>query len=947
MSLASGTRLGPYEIIAPIGAGGMGAVYKARDTRLERLVAVKVILAAEAGDPEFRERFDREARAVSALDHPHICTLHDVGHERVAAGHTVDFIVMQFLEGETLADRLARSSRPPSDAAGAAEKPPSGEAAALSRLPALSTVSRGPIPLDVVFRFAREIALALDAAHRRGIVHRDLKPGNVMITKTGTKLLDFGLAKIATPAVAGFDSMDSRTSLGPPAALTGQGAIVGTLQYMSPEQLEGRAVDSRSDIFAFGAVLFEMLSGRRAFDSPSHAGVIAAIVGADPPVLGDLADTKTRLPVMARRTLERLLQKCFAKDPDDRWQSAADLADELSWINEERLRTPEPDAASSTALPAPHPASRARERLWMATAGLATATAVALGVWLYPHAAPLPGPVTFTVEPPAGTSLAYGPGLVEVSPDGQHVAFVTAEPGSNANGKLWIRALGALEATLLAGAGAAWQPVWSPNGKSIVFTGSGASSLKRVELAGGRAITLAEAARERPAWSPEGVIVYTGEDSRLYRVADTGGSPSPVSELDTDRGEDLHAWPEFLSDGRRFLYLARSADRSKSAIYLASIDAPGRTHLLNAVSMVEYVPGYLVYQIDGTIVAHAFDETAGRLSGDPMPMVENVQFNDRNGRAAFSVSQTGVLTYRDGRVQDLPVSLAWFDVTGQLQNVVGPPARYGKAVLSPDGRRLVASVSNDRAESTDLTMIDVERGVSSRFTTDPADDSMPVWSPDNQSVVFRSNRKGAFDLYIKAAGGAVPERVLLESDLRKTPSDFSPDGKLLLFSNGTGGAERLWALPMSGDPKPFQVFPGSPEDQFDARFSPDGKWIAYVSGPPSRENVFVEPFPATGARERISTTTGANPHWSADGRRLYFNTRDGRFLVADVSVSAGAFRVSLPRELFTQRTSGSSFFNMDPAGPRFLLAVDSQATITREAPTPLTVVVNWLSMFRK
>src|SRR5688572_2896490 len=416
----------------------MGEVYRAKDTRLDRIVAIKVVLGHVSANAEFRERFDREARAISSLDHPHICTLHDVGHEG-----EVDFLVMQYLEGETLADRLARGSRPTSDPT-RAPSAPSGPAATdiAAAIGAVSTMSRGPLPLDVTLRYAAEIASALDAAHRRNIVHRDLKPGNVMLTKSGTKLLDFGLAKLAEQSpVGGFGDMATRTS-----PLTGQGALLGTLHYMSPEQLEGRKVDSRSDIFAFGALLFEMLSGRRAFDGPSGspASVIAAIIGADPPALGELADVKTRLPLVAHAALERLLKKCLAKNPDDRWQSAADLSDELTWINEERLRAAVPVDASVAGTAPAAPQSRGRERAWMGVAGAAVVSAGAFAAWSYPRPVTPPEPVSFFVEAPEGVDFAGGPGLLAISPDGRQLAFAT---GNTANRKIWIRPLSSLAAS--------------------------------------------------------------------------------------------------------------------------------------------------------------------------------------------------------------------------------------------------------------------------------------------------------------------------------------------------------------------------------------------------------------------------------------------------------------------------------------------------------------------
>jgi serine/threonine protein kinase/Tol biopolymer transport system component len=959
MSLAPGTRLGPYEVLAAIGAGGMGAVYKARDTRLERVVAVKVILATTAATIEFRERFDREARAISALDHPHICALHDVGHERVpAAGgahQEIDFLVMQFLEGETLADRLARASRPTSDPSIAASRPASEGGSTVSTVSALSTVSRGPLPVDVALRYAAEIADALDAAHRRGIVHRDLKPGNVMLTKAGTKLLDFGLAKLAAGPISGFEGGATRTSpfagvQGGP--LTGQGIILGTLHYMSPEQLEGREVDARSDIFSFGALLFEMLSGRRAFEGPSHAGVIAAIIGADPPELGDLADPKTRLPVVPRRALDRLLRKCLARDRDDRWQSAADLADELRWINEERLRAAAPDAAQAPApLTAPASVSRRREGVWMVTTGLAVAAAIALAVWLYPRPeAPL-APVSFTVGPQEGTTLSIRPGLLAVSPDGQQIAFTTGESPTT---RVWLRAMGSLEARPVPAADGAWHVIFSPDGRSIAFTGiGGQSGLRRVDLAGGPARTLADDAVQRAAWSPEGVILFTRRtDRRLMRVAEAGGPATPATELDTSREEAEHAWPVFLPDGRRFVFLARSRDSAKGALFLASLDSSERTHLVDVLSMPEYVPGYLLYHREGALMAHPFDERAGRLTGDPIPIVESVQFNAENGRAAIATSRSGVLAYRSGDALSLIALPTWFDRTGKRTGTIGQADRYLRGALAPDGRRFVVPIVDNASRAMDLFMIDVDRGISSRFTSDSAVDNAPLWTNDGESVVFSSNRKGALDLFIKSAGGAVPERVLFESADDKYAHGFSPDGKLLAFSSGSAGSRRLWVLPMTGEAKPYRLFPESSESlsESSARFSPDGKWIAYVgSTGPQAGNVFVQPFPPSGYREQISATYGNAPVWTSDSRQIAFVGPENSIMMTAVTPEGSRLRVGIPQRLFAQRQSvGAVGFTMSDQGDRFLLVVRSGDSREDDQSTlPLTVVLNWPGLVKR
>ena len=934
MPVAAGTRLGPYEVLHAIGAGGMGEVYKARDTRLDRVVAIKVIQTHVAASPEFRERFDREARAISALDHPHICMLYDVGHESDAA-----FLVMQFLEGETLADRLARAGKPRSDPG----RPPSSASGTLTT----TTISKGAIPLETTLKYAAEIAHALDAAHRRGIVHRDLKPGNVMITKAGTKLLDFGLAKLAAEEVGVVGAGDGATRTSP---LTGQGAILGTLSYMSPEQLEGRAVDARSDIFSFGSVLYEMLTSRRAFDADSQAGTIAAIIGADPPALGDLADLRTTLPVVAHRALDRLLRRCLAKHPDDRWHSAADLADELSWINEERLRGVTEPARASTQ--GPVAASRGRERIWMAVAGVAVAALAAGAVWWSPRPVPNPTPVAFTVAAPPSDALSTGPGLLAVSPDGQRLAFTT---GSGDSLKLWIRAIGATEPRQLDRTSGAWHPFWSPDGRSVAYAGSGgAAPLRRIDIDGGAPLTLAPEANGRGTWGSAGVIVFGGPDGRLYRVADTGGAPAVAVEPDTTRQETTLTWPHFLPDGRRFLFLARSTDRTKSAIFLASLDAPGRTHVVDAFSSVEYADGFLLYQREGTLMAQPFDQSTGRVTGEAIPTIEHLRYNTGNGRAAFSVSPSGVLAYCLGgdTGQTTARTITWFDRAGTALGRVGGPGPYGSALLSPDGRQLVV-VDEGRQETPAraLWLVDVERGVPTRFTVGTNEEMNPVWTPDGSSIVFRAVRSdGRTGIYRRGAGGGATSDELLLADESSNPTGFSPGGKLLLLARGSFPKQQVWSMPASGGDA-AAVFPGSTTNDAGARFSPDGKWIAYTSIENAQfgdGQIYIQPFPADGRRIRISTTNGYDGRWTADQRQIVYRTFDGGVEAVDLTPENGTLRPSTPKRLFAQRRIGSFSwsFDMTPRADRFLLVVPPERSLD-DGNVPITVIVNWTSTLPK
>ncbi|MGI8617495.1 MAG: hypothetical protein ACR2L6_00190, partial [Gemmatimonadaceae bacterium] len=693
----------------------------------------------------------------------------------------------------------------------------------------------------------------------------------------------------------------------------------------------------------FGAVLFEMLSGRRAFNAESHAGLIAAIIGEDTPVLGDVADTKSVLPPSLRRALDRLLRRCLAKDPDDRWQCAADLAAELRWIDEERVRTAgvvEADVVPAVGRLAP---SRTRERWWMAAAAVSFLAAAGVASWA------LLTPSVRLNERRFFVNLSesfLGPGFVAVSPDGRHIAAVMGARPDTA--MIWVRALDSLSFRPLAGTEGAWQPFWSPDSRSIGFSASDREeSLKVVPIGGGPITTIATKAGSRAAWSSKGVILVQQEPGGLFTLPETGGSLTPVTQLDETAGERSHAWPLFLPDGRRFLYLALNRDSSKTAVYLGSLDGPGRTRVVQARSSVEYSGGHLLYQRDGTLMAHAFDLKTGEVVGEARPIAEGVAYNNTNGRGAFSASMSGdVLVYRTGAAAGQANMLQWFDVKGARTGTTGgEPARNRSHRVSPDGTR-VAVARADEGGRADIYVVDVARDVPTRLTSDPAEDGGPVWTPDGNRIIFASNRKNRLDLYQRASSGAGADELLFADDTHKIPVDVSPDGKLVLFVRGFLSRQAdLWALPLSGDGKPFPVIQ-SEFPELGGAFSPDGRWLAYTSEDVGSRQVYVQPFPATGQRVRLSTTTGSHAMWSAEGSTVFYLTDEGAVMAIDVSGSSGALRAGVPRELFVEEGlrrdgRGASF---DRVKHRFLLRF-SPTSAAKEGE--LTVLLNWTAGLKK
>ena len=719
MALTSGTQLGPYKILAPLGAGGMGEVYRALDTRLDRTVAIKVLPTHLSSDPSLKQRLEREAKAVSKLSHPHICTLHDIGHQ-----DGIDFLVMEYLEGETLEQRILK----------------------------------GPLPPEQTLRYAAQLADALAKAHKLGITHRDLKPANVMLTKSGAKLMDFGLAKESGPAplAAALTEMTMEQ-----AKLTSAGMIVGTFQYMAPEQLEGKEADARTDIFALGEVIFEMATGKPAFSGKSRASLIAAILTTEPPPI-------TQLQPITPVTLERVVQKCLAKDPDERWQSASDLASELKWIA----------SGSSTALPAQTSLkhSRAVPWLWLgAMAVIATASFLVTRTYFAP-APNFPNRARWNIRAPEKNSFhatGDGGGPAVLSPDGQRMVFAAMDESGKVH--LWVRALDALNAQPLEGTEDAVYPFWSPDSRSLGFFAN--KQLRRMDAAGGPVLTLCKVEVARGgSWNQDGVILFTPFiNGGIYQVPATGGAPVPVTKIDSSQ-HDTHRWPYFLPDGRHFLYFAashRDISHARDAVYVASLDGRENKLLLRAHSNAAYANGYLLYVRESTLMAQPFDLRRLQLTGEAQPVAENVETDPGWWHSVYTVSQNGVLAFA-------PVSpnsknrLLWFDRSGKPLGSLAEPGDYRTVRLSPDGQQLAVEISQP---ASDLWVFDLKQNTKSQLTFGSSTNTTPVWSPDGKFVAFSSDRQnGTIDIYKKPSGSSQNEEVLLQSPMDKLVMDWSPDG---------------------------------------------------------------------------------------------------------------------------------------------------------------------------
>ena len=865
----------------------MGEVYKARDTRLDRIVAIKVLPEHLADKPELRERFEREARTIASLNHPHICTLYDVGHQ-----DGTDFLVMEYLEGETLATRLLK----------------------------------GPLPLDQVLQYAIEISDALDKAHRKGVTHRDIKPGNVMLTKSGTKLLDFGLAKLkqeAAPAATPLSQLPT-LSHNP----TVEGTILGTLQYMAPEQVEGKIdeIDARTDIFAFGAMVYEMATGKKAFAGKSNASVMAKIIEHDPPPI-------SALQPMTPPALDRVVKTCLAKNPDERWQSARDLTDQLKWIADDGSQAGAVTNAPETGIGlAPR---------WVLISGLTCLAAVigAFAAWSLKQTPKQAAPplARISVALPAGEQLvAYeSDAPLALSPDGTRLVYVVRHSGSP---QLYMRQADQLDFTPIPGTEGASAPFFSPDGEWIGFSSEGERKLKKVFIGGGAPQNICDITFVAQAsWGPDDKIIFAQTVvGGLYRVSAAGGKPEVLTTPDSVKGETMHAWPDILPGGKAVLFSIGHANEvpDESTIVLQTLDTGERKVLVQGGFRPRYVPsGHLVYMRAGTLMAAPFDLAKLGVTGPAVPIETGIRANGAEA-APYSISNLGWLAYVPANV---PTNLlVWVDRKGAAQPLVAPPRSYFFPRLSPDGSKI--AVETATATKQDIWIYEVARNTLTRLTTEGESD-WPIWTPDGERVTFTSNRGGHQNLFWKPADGSGRDERLTTSDNQQSARSWSSDGRLLVFSDGDGISV------LSNQPGWPTTNVQVPVGAGWARLSPDGHWLAYVVKQDVRSEVYVQPFPGPGGRTQISTAGGTEPVWNPNGRELFYRQAD-KMMAVDIATQP-ALIAQKPRMLFESaallRVSTTPNYDVSRDGQRFLMVQAGQQT---SAPQ-LTLVVNWFGELKR
>jgi Tol biopolymer transport system component len=909
MVLAPGTKLGPYEIQSPLGAGGMGEVYRANDTRLDRVVAIKVLASHLSSSSELKQRMEREARAVSSLNHPHICHLYDIGSQ-----DGMDYLVMEFLEGETLGERLRK----------------------------------GALPFSEILRIGITVAQALAAAHRQGIVHRDLKPGNIMLTKGGAKLMDFGLAKAAA---AGFDGAASNAPLlsaartmseaSPVSPLTTAGAIVGTIQYMSPEQVEGKEVDGRSDIFSFGAVLYEMVTGKRPFEGKSQLSVASAILEKEP-------DPITTLKPMTSPALDRTIRKCLAKTTDERWQSASDLATQLIWMMDA--------SATDTGLAIQGATRRGNWSFGWVLSGVLGLLLIGAGwAWMSLHRATTARPVMrFSIELPVGDALGgtwYWYPSVAISEDGSQIAYVGHRGGES---QIYVRAIGEMTARAVPGTEGADMPFFSPDGQWLGIYSGG--MIKKVPLAGGPTVPIAKTAFKGGTWGPDDTI-YFANGTGLLKVAAAGGEPQRVTNLDVKRREIDQVFPEMLPGGKALLYAARTMEQpsfDEADIAAVNLASGERKILVKQGTDPHYASsGHLLFMRAGVLLAAPFDAENLEIKGAAVPVVEKILENPRIGAGQYAISKDGLLVYIPGGVTYGEHELVFVDKVGNAKPLTANKRPYEDLTISPDGKYIATTIEG---AVTNTWIHDIARDTETRFNSG-IENRDPAWSPDGKRIAYSGTKDGKYAIFWKPLDGSAPEEVLTTSDKNVDAWFFSPDGSTLLYAiYQVGAEENIGALPLHDREHPRVLFPNEYDGEW-AILSPDGKWIAFDGDESGKPEVYVAPYPAIAPRQRISTDGGLHPIWSPDGRELYYRTgtspeeleqralaQKSRVMAVSIETKP-AFKAGRVRLLFEGPYFESGHdIAVTPDGKGFILIRESD---TQTGPREMQVVVNWLEELKQ